>query len=198
MIISRSPRPYDLSSHEGRPWKRPAHLDGAHHKTGQTGETGGMKPPPSPHYRHRFPAESISHAVWLYHMFSVSRRDVELLLAERRIVVSHETIRQWCEKFGQTFANRLRRRWPRPRDKSHTVEQVVCRLGHPESGCHGHRGRASHRGRHGPSRRYPPARSAWPGKQPPGGVGRDGGACRPASTRWVVPDTDRCVYAVRC
>src|SRR5271167_1835618 len=42
-----------------------------------------MKPPPDPHYRHRFPAEIISQAVWLYHVFSLSLRDVELLLAER-------------------------------------------------------------------------------------------------------------------
>jgi transposase-like protein len=49
----------------------------------ETDETDGMKPPPDPHYRHRFPAEIISQAVWLYHVFSLSLRDVELLLAER-------------------------------------------------------------------------------------------------------------------
>src|SRR5215472_13646868 len=81
-------------------------------------ETGdGMKPPPDPHYRHRFPAEIISHAVWLYHVFSLSLRNVELLLAERGVVASYETIRRWCRKFGQTFAGRLRRRRPRPGDK---------------------------------------------------------------------------------
>ena len=69
-----------------------------------------MKPPSDPIYRHRFPAEIISHAVWLYHVFSLSLRDVELLLAERGIVASYETIRRWCKKFGQTFAGRLRRR----------------------------------------------------------------------------------------
>src|SRR5882757_7720140 len=42
-----------------------------------------MKVPPDPHYHHRFPAEIISHAVWLYHVFSLGFRDVELLLAER-------------------------------------------------------------------------------------------------------------------
>jgi putative transposase len=47
-----------------------------------------MKPPPDPHYRHRFPAAVISQAVWLYHGFSLSLRDVELLLAERGIVAS--------------------------------------------------------------------------------------------------------------
>src|SRR5271163_2775510 len=75
-----------------------------------------MKPPPDPHYRHRFPAEIISHAVWLYHVFSLSLRDVELLLAERGVVVSYETIRRCCKKFGQSFANRLRHRQARPGD----------------------------------------------------------------------------------
>jgi hypothetical protein len=45
-----------------------------------------MKPPPDPDYRHRFPAEIIRHAVRLYHVFSLSLRDVELLLAERGVV----------------------------------------------------------------------------------------------------------------
>src|ERR1700682_4012832 len=72
-----------------------------------------MKSPPDPHYRHRVPAEIITHAVWLYHVFSLSLRDVELLLAERGIVVSYETIRRWCGKFGESFAKRLRRRRPR-------------------------------------------------------------------------------------
>jgi putative transposase len=84
-----------------------------------------MKPPPDRHYRHRFPAEIISHAVWLYHVFSLSFRDVKLLLAERGIIVSHETVRRWCKKFGQSFANRLRRRRPRPGDKWHLDEGVL-------------------------------------------------------------------------
>ena len=45
---------------------------------------------PASYPRHRFPAEIISHAVWLYHVFSLSLRDVELILAERGIVVTHE------------------------------------------------------------------------------------------------------------
>jgi hypothetical protein len=61
------------------------------------GRDCGMKPPPDPHYRHRFSAEIISHAIWLYHVFSLSLRDVELLLAERGIVVSYETVRRWCQ-----------------------------------------------------------------------------------------------------
>ena len=47
---------------------------------------------------HRFPAEIIGHAVWLYHVFSLSLRDVELILAERGVVVSHESIRRWLTR----------------------------------------------------------------------------------------------------
>ena len=62
------------------------------------------------YHRHRFPAEIISHAVWLYHRFGLSLRDVEDLLAERGIIVSHEAIRLWCGKFGVDYARGLRRR----------------------------------------------------------------------------------------
>src|SRR5277367_5507124 len=91
------------------------------------GNSSGMKPQPDPHYRHRFPAEIISHAVWLYHVFSLSLRDVELLLAERGVAVSYETVRRWCMKFGQSFANRLRHRRPRPGDKWH-LDEVFIRI----------------------------------------------------------------------
>ena len=86
-----------------------------------------MKPPPNPHYRHRFPAEIISHAVKLYHVFSLSLRDVELLLAERGIAVSYETVRRWCRKFGQSFANCVRRRRSRPGDMWH-LDEVFIRI----------------------------------------------------------------------
>ena len=59
---------------------------------------------------YRFPAEIISHAVWLYFRFPLGLRMVEELLAARGIIVSHETVRQWAGKFGQPFANRIRRR----------------------------------------------------------------------------------------
>ena len=59
--------------------------------------------------RHRFPPVIISYAVWLYHRFNLSHRYIEDLLAERRISVSHESIRLWCIKFGPVFARRLRR-----------------------------------------------------------------------------------------
>ena len=47
---------------------------------------------------YRYPAQIISHAVWLYHRFTLSFRDIEELLAARGVVVSYETIRQWCKK----------------------------------------------------------------------------------------------------
>jgi putative transposase len=78
----------------------------------------------SPYKGFRFPEEIISYAVWLYHRFSLSYRDVEDLLAERGILVSYETIRQWCLKFGQQYANQLRRRRAKPGDKWHLDE--VC------------------------------------------------------------------------
>ena len=60
--------------------------------------------------RHRFPPEIIQYAVWLYHRFNLSHRDIEDLLAERGIVVSYESIRLWCNKFGPPYARRLKRR----------------------------------------------------------------------------------------
>jgi len=77
--------------------------------------------------RHRFPADIISHAVWLYHVFSLSLRDVELILAERGVVVTHESIRHWCLKFGADFARRLRRRRPQPGDTWH-LDEVFIRI----------------------------------------------------------------------
>ena len=64
----------------------------------------------------RFPQDIMAHAVWLYFRFSLSYRDVEELLAERGVVVSYETIRQWCLKFGQPTANAVRRRRSRTGD----------------------------------------------------------------------------------
>ena len=64
----------------------------------------------SPYYGHRYPPEIISHAVWHYYRFCLSFRDVEDLLAKRGVIVSYETIRQWCRKFGPDYAKRLKRR----------------------------------------------------------------------------------------
>ena len=60
--------------------------------------------------RHRFTTEIIQYAVWLYHRFTMSHRDIEDLLAERGIEVSYESIRMWCNKFGRHYAKRLKRR----------------------------------------------------------------------------------------
>src|ERR671917_2981709 len=87
-----------------------------------------MMPEPTTYPGHRFPAEVIHHAVWLYHVFSLSLRDVELILAERGITVAHESIRRWCLKFGRDFASRLRRRRPRPGDTWH-LDEVFLHIG---------------------------------------------------------------------
>jgi putative transposase len=76
---------------------------------------------------YRFPADVIRHAVWLYHLFSLSFRDVELILAERGISVSHESIRQWCLTFGCEFACKLRRRRPKPGDTWH-LDEVFLKI----------------------------------------------------------------------
>jgi putative transposase len=78
-----------------------------------------MSPPAakSPYASHRFPAEVISQAVCLYFRFPLGLPMVEEMLAARGVVVSHETIRQWALKFGQEFANQIRRRLPRAGNK---------------------------------------------------------------------------------
>ena len=80
----------------------------------------------APCYRgYRFPAEIISHAVWLYHRFCLSFRDVEDLLAERGVTVSYEAIRLWCLKFGPEYARGLKRRQGRLGDTWHLDEVFV-------------------------------------------------------------------------
>jgi putative transposase len=71
----------------------------------------------SPYRGFRLPREVIEHAVWLYHCFSVSLRDVELILAARGIVASYESTREWGLRFGRIFANMLRQRRPKPGDE---------------------------------------------------------------------------------
>jgi len=73
----------------------------------------------------RFPGEIIQHAVWLYHCFGLSLRDVERILAERGIIVSYENIREWSVRFGRMFASSLKRRRPRPGDKRHLNEVFI-------------------------------------------------------------------------
>ncbi len=84
--------------------------------------------PASPFRGYRFPPEIISHAVWLYHRFSLSHRDVEELLAERGIQVSYEAIRLWCRKFGPLLARALRRRHPRGRGDKWFLDEVALTM----------------------------------------------------------------------
>jgi putative transposase len=77
---------------------------------------------PERYKNHRFPPEIISHAVWLYFRFTLSYRDVEEMLFARGIIVTYEAIRKWCRKFGQDYANQIRRRRPRTGDKWHLDE----------------------------------------------------------------------------
>src|SRR5215213_7899597 len=86
-----------------------------------------MRTTPDPYRGFRFPAEIISHAVWLYHCFGLSLREVETILAERGVVVSHESIRAWGLRFGRAFATALKRRRPRPGDKWH-LDEVFIRI----------------------------------------------------------------------
>lgn len=78
--------------------------------------------------RHRFPADVIRHAVWLYFRFTFSLRDVEELLAARGIEVSYETIRCWTRKFGPQFARRLKKLRPAPSPRWH-LDEMVCTVG---------------------------------------------------------------------
>ncbi|MBJ6128530.1 IS6 family transposase [Microvirga splendida] len=81
----------------------------------------------NPYRGYRFPAEIISQAVWLYHSFSLSLREVKLILAARGVIVSYETIREWSLRFGRTYANSLTRRRPQPGDKWF-LDEVFARI----------------------------------------------------------------------
>lgn len=72
----------------------------------------------------------IAHAVWLYFRFPLSLRMVEDMLAARGVIVSHQTVRLWAEKFGRHFANDIRRRSTgRLGDKWHLDEVVIMIAG---------------------------------------------------------------------
>ena len=76
---------------------------------------------------YRFPSEIISYAIWAYHRFCLSFRDVEDLLAERSILVSYETIRLWCQKFGADYVRKLKRRQGPLGDHWH-LDEVFLRI----------------------------------------------------------------------
>ena len=83
---------------------------------------------PISYKRHRFPADVIRHAVWLYFRFTLSFRDVEELLAQRGIEVSYETIRCWTIKFGAPIARNLKCLRPAPSPRWH-LDEMVCTVG---------------------------------------------------------------------
>jgi transposase-like protein len=86
-----------------------------------------MKSDRSRYSGYRFAPEIISYAVWAYHRFCLSFRDVEDLLAERGIIVSYESMRRWCLKFGPGYARKLKRREGRLGDHWH-LDEVSIRI----------------------------------------------------------------------
>src|SRR6476659_11327184 len=89
--------------------------------------TSLMRSSVSLYHRHRFPAEIISHCVWLFFLFALSFRDVEEMLAMRGVSLSYETVREWCFKFGQIYSNGLRRKSPRHGDRWH-LDEVFLKI----------------------------------------------------------------------
>src|ERR1700692_4173703 len=82
---------------------------------------------------HHQPHPQLSDCVWLYFRFTLSFRDVEEMLAMRGVALTYETVRHWCLKFGQTYANGLRRKSPRPGDPWALDEGVLQTNGRPAS-----------------------------------------------------------------
>lgn len=89
------------------------------------GQTGFVEATSSLYKEHRYPGEVISHCVWLCHRFPLSLWEIEELMMARGVLVTYESIHQWCRKFEQTFANQLRRCRPRPGDKWHLDEVFI-------------------------------------------------------------------------
>ncbi len=81
----------------------------------------------NPYRGHRFPREIISECVWHYFRFGVSFRVVEDMMATRGVIVTYETIRRWCDKFGKQYADGLRRRRARTGDKWH-LDEVFLKI----------------------------------------------------------------------
>ena len=90
-----------------------------------------MKKTKSLYQGHRFPATVFSHAVRWYFRFQLSLRDIEELLFERGVIVSYETIRRWCDKFGAGFAHRVRAARRKPGSTWHLDEVFVTLRGEP-------------------------------------------------------------------
>ncbi len=75
--------------------------------------------------RHRFPVSIISQAIWLYHRFNNSYRDVQEQLAFLGITLSHETVRKWCTKFALHFRDVIKKRERKSSDKWHLDEMAL-------------------------------------------------------------------------
>ena len=86
-----------------------------------------MNKTPSAYRGFRHPAEIINHAVWLYHRFTLSFRNVEEILLSRGVDVTYESVRQWCLRFGQEYAKQIRAREGRPGDIWH-LDEVCIRI----------------------------------------------------------------------
>ena len=76
--------------------------------------------------RHRFPREIISYCVWLYYTFPLSYRGIEKMMLYRGIEVTYESIREWCHKFEQQYANQVRRKRSYLADKWHLDEVAIA------------------------------------------------------------------------
>lgn len=90
-----------------------------------------MTTPKALYHRHRFPGAVIGCAVRWYFRFQLSLRNIEELLLERGVVVSYETIRRWCDKFGKQFAQRVKQARPVPGTTWHLDEVFVNVGGKP-------------------------------------------------------------------
>src|SRR5258705_946363 len=90
-----------------------------------------MKKSKSLYHGHRFPAAVISCAVRWYFRFQLSLRDIEELLFERGVIVTYETIRCWCDKFGKGFAHRVKAARRKPGSTWHLDEMFITLRGEP-------------------------------------------------------------------
>lgn len=90
-----------------------------------------MKQSKSFYHSHRFPAEVISCAVRWYFRFQLGLRDIEELLFQRSVTVTHKTIRCWCDKFGSGFAHRVKAARRKPGSTWHFDEMFVTLRGEP-------------------------------------------------------------------
>ncbi len=77
--------------------------------------------------RYRYPSQIISHAVWLYHRFTLSFRDIEDILAARGVIVSYETIRQWCLKITPPIIRQLKKKQGKLGDEWY-LDEVFIKL----------------------------------------------------------------------